>query len=164
MTLILSCSYTAATTTALGQEMNKTRIIIDDIVGTIEEKTIGMLMNNTINMLKNSTSYLKTDNNGTNNITIVNLSAISDKLNADTSTFGNQTDNKTSSASTNTKDKFIGVNKSRLDDNLTRNDNTNNKASPYNDTEDNNLRERNTRNFFGELGDAVKKFFGFGLP
>lgn len=30
MTLILSCSYTAATTTALGQEMNKTRIIIDD--------------------------------------------------------------------------------------------------------------------------------------
>jgi hypothetical protein len=163
MILILSCSYTAVTTTALGQEMNKTGIIIDDIVGTIKERTIGMLMNNTINMLKNSTSYLKTDNNGTNNITAVNLSAISDKLNTDTSTFGNQTDNKTSSASTDTKDRFIGVNKSRLEDNLTRNDNTNNKASLYY-TEDNNLRERNTRNFFGELSDAVKKFFGFGLP
>jgi hypothetical protein len=83
MALILSCSYTAATTTrVLGQEMNKTGIIIDDIVGTIEERTIGMLMNNTINMLKNSTSCLKTDDNCTNNITIVNLSAISDKLRA----------------------------------------------------------------------------------
>src|SRR5215475_3842214 len=86
---LLLCSYTV--TTGLGQEAVKPKTTMDDIVGTMNERTIGLLMNNTIDMLRNSTSYVKPNNSGNNNLIALNLSAVDDKLNRNTTNTTNTT-------------------------------------------------------------------------